>query len=166
MFLESEVLLAYIGPGAGIALMGSFLAILVAMASAFLVLLTWPIKWCWRTLRGQHAMLRSHVKRVVILGLDGLDPELTDALLAEGALPNLARLRDQGGYYRLGTTWPPLSPVAWSSFSTGTNPGKHRIFDFIHRNPVTYLPEISSVRIRPPQKTTQAGSICGAPVTT
>jgi predicted AlkP superfamily phosphohydrolase/phosphomutase len=157
MILDIEHVLAYIGPGAGIALMGSFLAVLAALASAFLVLLTWPVKWCWRTFRNKRALARSRFKRVVILGLDGLDPELTDGLLAEGLLPNLARLRDQGSYHRLGTTWPPLSPVAWSSFSTGTNPGKHQIFDFIARNPATYLPEISSVRIRSPKRQLRLG---------
>ncbi len=157
MFFGYEYVLAYVGPGAGIALVGSFLVVLAAMVSAFFALLTWPIKWCWRTFRNRRALLHARVKRVVILGLDGLDPELTDALLAEGLLPNLARLRDQGSYNRLGTTWPPLSPVAWSSFSTGTNPGKHRIFDFITRNPATYLPEISSVRIRPPKRQLKLG---------
>lgn len=157
MISGSEHFLAYIGPGAGIALAGSFLVVLAAMVSAFFVLLTWPIKWCWRTFRNRRALSRAKFKRVVILGLDGLDPELTDAMLAEGLLPNLARLRDQGSYNRLGTTWPPLSPVAWSSFSTGTNPGKHQIFDFISRNPATYLPEISSVRIRPPKRQLRLG---------
>ena len=152
-----DLILGYLGPGAGIALVGSFLAVLIALASAFLVVITRPIKWCWRTLRHRSALSRAQVKRVVILGLDGLDPELTDAMLEEGRLPNLARLRDQGSYNRLGTTWPPLSPVAWSSFSTGTNPGKHQIFDFITRNPATYLPEISSVRIRPPRRQLKLG---------
>ncbi len=157
MFFGNEYVLAYIGPGAGIALAGSFLIVLVAMVSAFVVVLTWPIKWCWRTFWNRHALSRAQVKRVVILGLDGLDPDLTDDMLAKGLLPNLSRLRDQGSYKRLGTTWPPLSPVAWSSFSTGTNPGKHQIFDFIVRNPATYLPEISSVRIRPPKRQLKLG---------
>ena len=157
MVFGSEYVLAYIGPGAGIALAGSFLVVLAAIVSAFFVLLTWPVKWCWRTFRNRRALSRAEFKRVVILGLDGLDPELTDAMLADGLLPNLARLRDQGSYNRLGTTWPPLSPVAWSSFSTGTNPGKHQIFDFISRNPATYLPEISSVRIRPPKRQLRLG---------
>lgn len=140
--------LAYIGPGAGIALLGSFLAVFTAMLSALAVLLTWPIRWVWRAVRGRKALSRAKVSRVVILGLDGLDPQLTDEYLEAGLLPNLAKLRDTGTYTRLGTTWPPLSPVAWSSFSTGSNPGKHNIFDFISRNPATYQPTISSVRIR------------------
>ena len=107
---------AYIGPGAGIALVGSFLAVLLATFSAMLTLATWPIRWLWRRLRGRRARARSKVRRVVILGLDGLDPLLVDEFLEEGRLPNLARLRDTGTYTRLGTTWPPLSPArAWAS---------------------------------------------------
>lgn len=79
-------------------------------------------------------------KRVVVIGLDGLEPKITEPLLAAGALPNLAQLRQQGGYQRLRTTFPAQTPVAWSSFATGTNPGGHGIFDFIGRSPQTYAP--------------------------
>ena len=126
--------LAYIGPGAGIAVLGSFLAVLAGVLSAFFALLTWPIRAGWRWVRGRKARKNAVVKRVVILGLDGLEPTLVERFLEEGALPNLAALRDEGTYRRLGTTWPPLSPVAWSSFSTGANPGKHAIFDFLERD--------------------------------
>lgn len=148
---------AYIGPGAGIALVGSFLAVLVAMLSALMALVTWPVRWLWRMVRGHRARARAKVRRVVVLGLDGLDPQLVDTFLAEGLLPNLARLRDEGVYTRLGTTWPPLSPVAWSSFSTGANPGKHNIFDFIMRSRVDYRPRMSSVHIHPPRRTLRLG---------
>ena len=148
---------AYIGPGAGVALVGSFLAVFVAMFSAFLTLMLWPLRWMWRSLRGRTARARAKVPRVVILGLDGLDPILVEQFLDEGLLPNFARLRDEGTYSRLGTTWPPLSPVAWSSFSTGTNPGKHNIFDFLTRNPSNYMPRISSVQIRPPRRSLKLG---------
>jgi predicted AlkP superfamily phosphohydrolase/phosphomutase len=148
---------AYIGPGAGIALVGSFLAVLGALFSAMLALLFWPIRWIWRALRNRRALARAKTKRVVILGLDGLDPELVDEFLSLGLLPNLAGLKEEGSYIRLGTTWPPLSPVAWSSFSTGTNPGKHNIFDFISRNKADYLPAISSVRIGPPRREIRIG---------
>ena len=151
------VLLGYIGPGAGIALVGSFLAVLGALFSAFLALLTWPIRWLWRAVRSRRALARARTKRVVILGLDGLDPDLVDDFLQQGLLTNLAQLREQGSYRRLGTTWPPLSPVAWSSFSTGTNPGKHNIFDFISRNPANYRPSISSVHIGRPRREIRLG---------
>ncbi|MCG8448081.1 MAG: alkaline phosphatase family protein [Pirellulales bacterium] len=156
--LEDEIGLAYIGPGAGIALFGSFLAVLIAMFSAFLAILTWPLRWLWRLGRGRSARARAKVRRVVILGLDGLDPDLVEQYLEEGLLPNLAQLRQEGTYTRLGTTWPPLSPVAWSSFSTGANPGKHNIFDFIVPNNSDYRPRMSSVRIRPPRRTLRLGS--------
>ena len=147
-----EVATAYIGPGAGIALVGSFFAVFLAMLSALAAIVTWPLRRIWRAVRGRRALRRAKVGRVIILGLDGLEPSLVERFMLEGALPNMARLKDEGTYTRLGTTWPPLSPVAWSSFTTGTNPGKHNIFDFIARNPRTYLPEISSVTIGRPRR--------------
>jgi predicted AlkP superfamily phosphohydrolase/phosphomutase len=73
--------------------------------------------------------------RVLILGFDGLDPHLLDRFMAEGVLPNFARLAHDGSYRRLATTIPPQSPVAWSTFITGLDPGGHGIFDFVHRDP-------------------------------
>lgn len=148
---------AYIGPGAGIAVVGSLFTLLLALLSAFAALLTWPIRALWRTFRGRRALRKARVRRVIVVGLDGLEPTLTERFLEEGLLPNLKRLRDSGGYARLGTTCPPLSPVAWSSFSTGANPGKHNIFDFIARNPADYRPTISSVRIREPRRKLRLG---------
>src|SRR5262245_3328997 len=111
--------LAYIGPGAGFALAGSFFAVLLAFLSAFLLLLTWPVRLVWRTLAlGWNTLLgrrrggRARVKRVVILGLDGLDHGLTQKMLDEGKLPHLAALRDEGCFKPLGSTLPPISPVA------------------------------------------------------
>ena len=123
--MPALIQLAYIGPGAGIALVGSFLAVLLALVSAFFALMTWPIRWGWRAWRSRRALAKAKTQRVVILGLDGLDPDLVDEFFGEGLLPNLAKLKEHGSYQRLQTTWPPLSPVAWSSFSTGTNPGSY-----------------------------------------
>jgi predicted AlkP superfamily phosphohydrolase/phosphomutase len=64
-------------------------------------------------------------------------------LLEAGQLPNLARLKGQGGFARVATTRPAQTPVAWSTFATGTNPGGHGIFDFLRRNPRTYLPDLA-----------------------
>ena len=83
------------------------------------------------------------VKKVIVVGLDGFEPKIAEPLLASGALPNLARLRAQGGYSRIATTYPAQTPVAWSTFATGVNPGGHGIFDFIRRDPKTYLPDFS-----------------------
>jgi predicted AlkP superfamily phosphohydrolase/phosphomutase len=152
-----EPLIAYIGPGAGIAVLGSFLAVLAGFLSAFFALLTWPLRAAWRWRRSRKARRRAQVKRVVILGLDGLDPGIVNELLKKNALPHLAALRDEGSYTPLGTTWPPLSPVAWSSFSTGANPGKHHIFDFLDRNPANYGGRISSIRIEPARRNLDLG---------
>ncbi|HKQ18829.1 MAG TPA: alkaline phosphatase family protein, partial [Candidatus Eisenbacteria bacterium] len=87
-------------------------------------------------------------ERVYILGFDGMDAELTERLLAQGKLPNLASMRANGAMRRLATTNPAQSPVAWSAFSTGMNPGKTRIYDFLRRNPATYYPDFSTVTIQ------------------
>ena len=68
--------LAYIGPGAGIAIVGSVLAIFLAMLSALVAIVTWPVRAFWRMLRGRKALANAQVRRVVVLGLDGLDPDL------------------------------------------------------------------------------------------
>jgi predicted AlkP superfamily phosphohydrolase/phosphomutase len=81
------------------------------------------------------------INKVVVIGFDGLDPRLVSRLLKAGQLPHLARLNEQGGYTRVATTRPAQTPVAWSTFATGTNPGGHGVFDFIRRNTKSYLPE-------------------------
>ena len=93
----------------------------------------------------------------MILGLDGMDHGLTEKMLDEGKLPHLAALRDQGCFKPLGTTVPPISPVAWSTFQTGVNPGKHNIFDFLTPDLRTYQAKLSSVEIRPPRRSIRLG---------
>ena len=78
-------------------------------------------------------------------------------MLAEGKLPHLAALREQGCFKALGSTVPPISPVAWSSFQTGVNPGKHNIFDFLTPDLRTYQAKMSSVEIRPPRRMLRFG---------
>lgn len=138
---------AYIGPGAGFTLAGSFFAIFLAMATAFVMVLTWPLRLLYRALLGKRTLAQAKFKRIVILGLDGLDYGLTSQWLEEGKLPNLARLKDQGSFHSLRSTIPPISPVAWSTFQTGVNPGKHNIFDFLFPDEQSYRPKISSVEI-------------------
>jgi predicted AlkP superfamily phosphohydrolase/phosphomutase len=82
-------------------------------------------------------------RRVLVLALDGLDPRLLDQYLAEGRLPHLARLARTGCKHNLATTVPPQSPVAWSSFWTGTGPSDHGVYDFIKRDPATYRPDLA-----------------------
>ena len=148
---------AYIGPGAGFAVAGSFLVMFTAILSAILTLFTWPIRYIFRAIRSRRALARSRVKKFVILGLDGMDPAVTQKLLDEGKLPNFAKLREQGCFKKLATTVPSISPVAWSSFQTGANPGKHNIFDFLTRDKRTYMPTLSSVDIRGPKRIIRLG---------
>src|SRR5262245_33162375 len=157
VLLEPGPAYAYIGPGAGFALAGSFLAVFAAFLSATLLLLTWPVRLAWRAVFGWRTLARSRYKRIVVLGLDGLDYTLTERMLAEGKLPHMEALRKEGCFKPLGTTLPSISPVAWSSFQTGTNPGKHNIYDFLAPDLNTYQPKLSSVEIRPPRRMIRVG---------
>ena len=78
-----------------------------------------------------------------MIGLDGLEIKVIEAMLAQGELPNLAALRARGGLGTVATTTPAQTPVAWSTFATGLNPGGHGIFDFLRRDPKTYLPDLA-----------------------
>lgn len=71
-------------------------------------------------------------EKVLVIGLDGADFKFIRPLIKKGRLPNLARFIQKGAYSRLTTTIPPISPSAWTSFSTGKLPSKHGIFDFIY----------------------------------
>ncbi|MFQ5876864.1 MAG: alkaline phosphatase family protein [Acidobacteriota bacterium] len=84
--------------------------------------------------------------RVVVLGFDGADARIVEAMLEEGRLPNLARLKERGFYAPLKSTNPPQTPVSWASFTTGLNPGRTGIFDFLRRTEGTYLPEFAMLR--------------------
>ena len=82
-------------------------------------------------------------KKVIVLGLDGLDPFIVKKLIDAGRAPNFKRLAEMGSFRQLATTMPALSPVAWSSFITGLTPGGHGIADFVTRDPENYLPVFS-----------------------
>jgi len=97
------------------------------------------------------------IPRVIILGLDGLDYDLTSRMLKDGRLPGLTRLSKMGGFSALGTAIPAQSPVAWSDFITGTDAGGHGIFDFIHREPATMTPYLSTSRADPPKLVLKLG---------
>lgn len=90
-------------------------------------------------------------KRVIILGIDGVDYRLMNQYIDEGRLPNFRKLRDAGGFFPLTTSMPPQSPVAWSNFITGQNSGGHGIFDFLHRNPNNYIPFASTAEVKAAQ---------------
>ncbi len=77
-------------------------------------------------------------KRVLIIGLDGADWRILDPLMAEGRMPNLKTLVDQGSSGPLRTTVPPITVPAWSSLMTGKNPAKHGIYEFLLKKPGAY----------------------------
>lgn len=102
-----------------------------------------------------HSASRANGKTVIVLGVDGMDPGFVERHWDE--LPNLRRLRDQGGLTRLATTTPPQSPVAWSTFITGTDPVEHGLFDFVHRDPATLQPISSMAEVVGPAHTFSIG---------
>jgi len=92
---------------------------------------------------------KDKFKKVILLGIDGLSPDIMEIGMDGGDMPNFAKLRATGSYRHLATINPAQSPVIWSSIATGNNPGYHGIFDFIIRNPKNYLPELSLLKMNP-----------------
>jgi len=90
-------------------------------------------------------------QKVIILGIDGMDPQLLKKFMAENKMPNFSALIEKGSFRLLTTSIPPQSPVAWSNLITGMNAGGHGIFDFIHRDPKTLQPYFSASRVEPPK---------------
>ena len=148
---------AYAGPGAGFAVLSSFWTLFVAFLYSVYAFFVWPFRQLFRLLRRRKAYGKAQIKRAVILGFDGMDPELTERFIAEGRLPNMAKLRGQGTFRKLRTTYPAISPVAWSTFMTGVNPGKHNIYDFLARDLANYLPYLSSAEIKGPKRSWKIG---------
>jgi len=95
--------------------------------------------------------------RMIVLGFDGLDYEYMRELMEAGELPNFSKLAETGGFQPLGTSAPPLSPVAWSNFITGMDSGGHGIFDFMHRDPDTMIPYLSTSKVTPPDRVWKLG---------
>lgn len=148
---------AYVGPGAGFAFVSSLWALFVAFLYSAYAFVTWPFRHLYRMVRHRKAYREARYKRVIIIGFDGMDPELAERFMDAGRLPNLARLRDGGTFRPLRTTVPAISPVAWSTFQTGCNPGKHNIYDFFNRDLGSYLPFLSSAEIKGPRRTLRIG---------
>ena len=157
ILLGAVPLSAYVGPGAGFAFLSSFLVLFLTFFLAVFSFLSWPFRFLFRLLRRKKAYQKTNINKVVILGLDGMEPSLAEKFMAEGKLPNLARLKKEGAYSKLETTIPSISPVAWSSFMTGSAPAKHNIFDFLSRDEKTYLPDLSSARIGKPKRVLSIG---------
>jgi predicted AlkP superfamily phosphohydrolase/phosphomutase len=73
--------------------------------------------------------------RVLLVAFDGMDPRIVASLMAAGRMPNFARLAKMGSFSRIATSNPPQTPVAFSNIISGSDPGLHQVFDFIHRDP-------------------------------
>ena len=118
---------------------------LLALAASVLAIAA--IVW----LQGDQRPPAKFTQKLVILGFDGMDPDLVQQWMAKGQLPNFAKLASRGGVFPLATTHSPESPTAWASFATGVNAGKHNIFDFLVRDTNTYFPDLGMVRREPPK---------------
>jgi len=147
---------AYIGPGAGFAFLSGGLVLVGSLFLAIGILLIYPVKLAWRFATGA-GRISGETKRLVIVGFDGMDPLLARRFMDEGRMPNLKALAAEGSFTPLATSYPSMSPVAWSSFATGSDASRHSIFDFITRDPCTYLPILSSTDIRGAEKSFKLG---------
>ncbi|MCE9594174.1 MAG: alkaline phosphatase family protein [Planctomycetes bacterium] len=104
-----------------------------------------------RDLRSDHSVVTPEHPRVVVIGIDGMDPDILEETirLFPDRMRNFAQLAKEQGIHALGTSNPPQSPVAWSNFITGRNPGGHGIYDFIHRDPTTRMAVPSTTKSTP-----------------
>lgn len=151
---------AYVGPGAGFAFAGSFLFIFAAFFLAFFNFLTFPIRALINFIKRFKTLKHAKFKRTIIIGFDGMDYHLMKRFMKEGLkFPNFEKLMKQGTFAPLLSTEPPISPVAWSTFSTGVNPGKHNIFDFLTTDRSNYMPKLACSDILPPKKSLKLGKL-------
>jgi predicted AlkP superfamily phosphohydrolase/phosphomutase len=120
------------------------------------IILIWPFKLVIRlfVLRGKS---KAKIKRMVVVGLDGFDPGLAQRFAAEGRMPNFQKLAAEGCFHSLATACPSISPVAWSTYATGVDASRHNIYDFLTRDPCSYLPILSSTDTRTVPRTLNLG---------
>ena len=99
--------------------------------TALAIVLIGLLSWAWGCRSGPPP------DRLLVLGIDGMDPQILRTLMTEGRMPHFEALAQRGGFATLQTSAPPQSPVAWSSFITGLDPQDHGI-------------STSSIATRPP----------------
>ena len=145
------LILAYIGPGGGVAIAVSLVTLLLGVFAAVCAYLAWPFMFVFALIRGRRLRWRYPYRRVVVLGLDGLDPKLLRRFMAKGLLPNFSKLAGQGHFSDLETTLPAMTPAAWPSFMTGNDPSHHGIYDFLSPDRRSYLPKLSSYETAQPR---------------
>ena len=127
---------------------------MLALAAAALLAAAFGVS---RSLSHSAAPPAPHNK-LIILGIDGMDPLLLRQFMAAGKMPHFAALAASGGFLPLQTSIPPQSPVAWANLITGMNPGSHGIFDFIHRDPATLTPYFSTSQVKAPEHNLRLGN--------
>lgn len=158
LVLGGAPLWSYVGPGAGFAFAGSFLFIFVAFFLALFYFITFPIRALINFIKRFKTLKNAKFKRAIVIGFDGMDYNLLNKFIKEGkSFPHFERLAREGTFAPLWSTEPPISPVAWSTFSTGVNPGKHNIFDFLTTDRNTYMPKMSGSDILPPKRILKIG---------
>lgn len=138
--------MGYVGPGSGLAIGFSFLTTIFVVLGVVTVILFWPLSLIAGSFHLRKKW-RYGVRRIVVLGLDGLDPKILGRLISKGKLPNFESLATTGHFSELGTTLPAISPAAWSSFAVGNDPSRHGIYGFITRDKKTYDPQLSSAEV-------------------
>jgi predicted AlkP superfamily phosphohydrolase/phosphomutase len=114
--------------------------------------------FCLAALLSCSGKTKATGKKVIVLAFDGMDPRIVQSMFDQGQLPHLKKLAETGTFTKVWSSIPPQSPVAWSNFITGKNPGGHGIFDFIHRHPQTYLPYLSMSDTLPARHVLRFGS--------
>jgi predicted AlkP superfamily phosphohydrolase/phosphomutase len=162
--------LLYIDPGTGGFIVGNLVPIIIGIITAFFGVIAIFFKKIFKFFKNHKFLFiiiiialliivsiigafilgkeSNYEHRIIILGFDGLSPVITESLMDQGRLPNFSKLKENGTYAQLRTTNPSQSPVAWTGFSTGQNPGKTGVFDFIKRDPATYRLSLSMSQIR------------------
>lgn len=152
------MMLGYVDPGSGF-VFGQGFALLWAVLLGFVGTLMVGFKFFFNFFKklwwliliiimmlsiagGIHMLQPGKTQKVIVLGIDGMDPGITERLMKEGRLPHCALLAKNGSYAHLASTVPTETIVVWSSFATGLPPGEHGIFDFVMRTP-DYSPYLS-----------------------
>lgn len=103
------------------------------------------------------ASLAKRKLKMLVLGIDGMDPHLARVYMKRGVLPNFSKLAATGSMQAISSSFPPQSPVAWSNFSIGASPQTHGIYDFIHRDPTSMIPYHSTSKVSAQTKSIHIG---------
>ena len=133
------------------------MVVLATFVLALSTMLLWPFTYAWKRIRVGNPFKRAKYKRIIVFGIDGMDPVLAQRYIQEGHLPHFKKLAEQGVFRPLDTSHPSMSPVAWSTFSTGVDASGHGIYDFLTRDPCTYQPMLSSTDIKNAKKVLNIG---------